>query len=126
MFSSRSFNLVVNAIIMSLCFNNNCLYLSTWALSCSIWVLSFSSSFNLSSYWLLIFFCSSSTAYRNCNVSSIFCPPTSSCEFIRRIFSSNLFFCSLSWKNSRDLCSKACIAISLSSSALFLSFSSFH
>ena len=122
--SSLSFNLPVNAIIMSLCLRRSYLYLSTYYLSSSICTLSFSISYIFSSYSFLITLYLSSNAFLNYGVSSTFYPPISIYEFIAWIFASSNFFYSFSCKNSLDLCSNAQIAAFLSSSALFFSFSS--
>lgn len=124
MVSSLSFSLLVNAIMISLCFNSNYLYLSTYALSSSIKFLSLSISYSFYSYSYLIILCFSSSADRNYGVSSIFLPPISICEFIIFIFSSNLLFSSLSCRYSLCLISSALIAASLSYSAFLFSSSS--
>ena len=121
--SSLSFNLPVKAIIISLCLRRSCLYLSTYYLSSSIYILSFSISCIFSSYSFLITLYLSSNAFLNWGVSSTFCPPISIYEFIAYIFASSNFFYSFSCRNSLDLCSNAHIAAFLSSSALFFSFS---
>ena len=82
MVSSLSFNLLVRAIMISLCLRSNCLYLSTCCLSSSIWILSFSISYIFSSYSFRISLYLSSKALRNWGVSWTLDPPSSICEFM--------------------------------------------
>ena len=122
--SSLSFKRLVRAIMMSLCLSKSCLYRSTYYLSSSIWILSFSISCIFSSYSLRIIRWRSSIANLNYGVSQILLPPSKSWEFIAWIFCSRNFFYSFSCMNSLDLSSKAVIAAFLSSSALLFSVSS--
>lgn len=121
--SSLSLSLAVKAIMISLCFKSSCLYLSTYALSSSIYYLSLSNSLNLPSYSCLIILYFSSNALLNYGVSSIFLPPTNNYELSILIFSSSFFFSSFSIMYSLDLDSKAVIAAILSSSALLFYYS---
>lgn len=123
--SSRSFSLVVRAIMISRCLSRSCLYRSTYTLSSSSCCRSFSSAYIFLSYCSRIRRCCSSTAVRNCTVFSIEWPPINICEWIYRIFSSSFFFSSRSTKNCLLLASRAAMAAFLSCSARRLSSSNY-
>ena len=111
--------------MMSRYLSNSYLYLSTWALSCSIASRSFSMSASFAWYSSRMTFYFCSRASMNCGCSSM-CYPPMSIELVNYlIFSSSHFRPSFSLIKSIDLASRAVMAACLSASARLFSSSSY-